>query len=81
VDWPAAPHGYFTPQSLERLAAFRAQVGPTRDPTLLAEFPMADLTAQIQVDWRPGAVRIYQNWLAFVAAAKERTPRKHLLPV
>lgn len=81
ADWPTAPHGYFTPQSLERLAAFRAQVGATRDPALLAEFPLAELAAHIQVDWRPGAVRIYQNWLAFVAAAKERTPRKHLLPV
>ena len=79
--WPAVPYGYFPPGSLEVLATFKARVGATRDPALLAEFPMAELTAWIRADWRPAAVRIYQNWLAFVAAAKERTPRKHLVPL
>jgi len=81
AHWPTVPRGYFPPQSLDALAAFKARVGSTRDPGLLEEFPTAELTAQVRADWRPAAVRIYRNWLAFVAVAKERTPRKHLVPL
>jgi len=81
ADWPTAPYGYFSPASLDALATFRVRVSSTRDPALLAEFPMAELTAQIRAEWRPAAVRVYQNWLSFLAAAKERTPRKHLAPL
>jgi homoserine O-succinyltransferase/O-acetyltransferase len=77
AHWPAVPCRYFSPQSLEVLADFRARAEATRDPALIAAFPMAELTAQIRADWRPAAVRIYRNWLASVAAAKERTPQRH----
>jgi homoserine O-succinyltransferase/O-acetyltransferase len=79
ADWPAVPHGYFPPRSLEVLASFRDRVGCARDPGLLVEFPMAELTARVRADWRPAAVGIYRNWLSLVAAAKESTPRRHLV--
>ena len=81
AHWPTVPQGYFSPQGLEVLAAFRARVGARREAALLAEFPMAELTAQIRADWRPAAVRIYRNWLSFVAAAKESTPRERLVRI
>lgn len=77
ADWPALPYGYFSPQGLATLERFRERVGPRRDPELFTEFPMAKLCAEIRTGWRPSGVRIYRNWLAYVAAAKQRTPRRH----
>jgi homoserine O-succinyltransferase/O-acetyltransferase len=79
ADWPVLPRGYFPAESLEVLASFRDRIGSVRDPGLLAEFPMAELSAQVRADWRPAAVGIYRNWLSLVAAAKERTPRQRLV--
>jgi homoserine O-succinyltransferase len=71
--WPTLPHGYFGAAALQLIAAFRRRAEPTRDPELLAEFPMAALVGGLEARWQPGAAAIYRNWLKYVAAASERT--------
>jgi homoserine O-succinyltransferase len=73
--WPTLPHGYFSPEALARIAAFRGRAEAARDPQLLADFPMGGLAAGLEARWQPGAAAIYRNWLEYVAAAKERTRR------
>lgn len=73
--WPTLPHGYLAPPALRLIEAFRGRAQAARDPQLLQEFPMAELTAGLEPRWQPGGVAIYRNWLEYVAAAKERTRR------
>ncbi|MBW4053390.1 MAG: homoserine O-succinyltransferase [Proteobacteria bacterium] len=73
--WPALPHGYFNPEGLQLIEAFRRRAEPARDAQLLAEFPMGALAAGLEARWQPGAAAIYRNWLQYVAVAKERTRR------
>lgn len=61
--WPTLPHDYFSPAALARLDEFRARAESARDPALFAEFPTQVLSAGLTARWRPGAVRIYRNWL------------------
>ena len=71
--WPTLPHGYFNPEGLELIEAFRRRAQAARDPQRLGEFPMAPLAAGLEARWQPAAAAIYRNWLQFVAVAKERT--------
>ncbi len=71
--WPTLPHGYFTPEAVQLIDAFRGRAESARDPERLAEFPMAPLAAGLEARWQPAAVSIYRNWLEYVALAKERT--------
>ena len=71
--WPTLPHGYFGPEALRLIEAFRSRAEPARDPDLFSEFPLAALAAGLEARWQPGGAAIYRNWLKYVAAAKERT--------
>lgn len=79
--WPTMPRGYFSAEAIGLLEAFRKRAEPARDPNLLADFPASRLAAGLTAPWRPAGVRIYQNWLSHVAAAKQRTPRSHYVQV
>ncbi len=73
TTWPNLPQGYFTPEALATLNAFRARAEAARDPSLFADFPTADLAANLGAAWRPSAVRIYRNWLDQLIDTSERT--------
>ena len=69
--WPNLPRGYFSPEALQLIDAFRRRAETAREPELLADFPMAALAAGLEPRWQPGAVAIYRNWLKYVATANE----------
>jgi homoserine O-succinyltransferase len=79
--WPTLPHGYFGPEALRLIDSFRERAESARDPQLLSAFPLAEIAAGLEAGWRPAAVRIYRNWLKYVATAKERTREPLLVGV
>jgi homoserine O-succinyltransferase len=67
-DYPSLPHNYFDPESTRALAAFERQALARPDPALLAEFPDGPIAARLECKWAVDAVRLYQNWLDYLAA-------------
>jgi hypothetical protein len=79
--YPATPQDYFARDAVKRLNAFQQRALRAPGIGLLADFP--SLEQGIEHTWRNGAVQIYRNWLASIAAEKEqrtnlmgRTPTK-----
>jgi homoserine O-succinyltransferase len=68
--WPTLPHGYFSAAALAALRAFRQRAEPRRDPLSLEDFPQIELGTDRQAPWRPAAVHIYRNWLAYLAGTR-----------
>lgn len=68
--YPTLPHEYFSPAALDFLSAFeqRALAAPSAD--LLAEFPVNAIADTLRNTWGTGAARIYRNWLARLAGAR-----------
>jgi homoserine O-succinyltransferase/O-acetyltransferase len=78
AHYPTLPVGYLSPQAMKLTEAFEREALAQRTPQLLEHFPFATLAAALQNTWRPAAVAIYRNWLAFIAerraAARPREP-------
>jgi homoserine O-succinyltransferase len=68
--YPPFPHGCLTPEAIAELTHFRERAERRRDLTLLAEFPFATVGATLENSWRPAAVTIYRNWLAWINTAR-----------
>ncbi len=68
--YPNLPHGCFDAEATAQLDTFRRQALQACDPECLAQFPGDRVAGSLRNSWRDAAVRIYGNWLAFVAAAK-----------
>jgi homoserine O-succinyltransferase/O-acetyltransferase len=68
--YPSMPCEYFDPASEKRLADFKlhSTSKATGDP--LATFPEAEVANALTSSWRPAAVRIYSNWLEYLAMRK-----------
>jgi homoserine O-succinyltransferase/O-acetyltransferase len=83
-DYPNQPHGYFDPASTQDVNAFQARALLRRDPALLESFPLVRVPEPLVDSWRASAVRIYRNWLSYLAARRHassepaavRVPRK-----
>lgn len=71
--YPTLPHGYLTPEAVAVLARFRERAEARREAALLEEFPFATVAAALENTWRPAAVAIYRNWLAWIVAAQAPT--------
>ncbi len=69
AHYPNLPRHYFPPAALELLRAFEKRAKTERFPDLLAEFPTAGVADIVSNTWGEGAIRIYRNWLASLAAA------------
>ena len=67
---PALPPGYFTATAAARLEDFAARACADRREDIVADFPLAVAEGGLRLGWREGAVRIYANWLAFLAVQK-----------
>lgn len=68
--WPTEPCGYFSARSRELLERFRERAEPLRDPAQFDEFPTSELAAGTEARWRPAALRVYRNWVSYLAEAR-----------
>jgi homoserine O-succinyltransferase len=75
ADYPAMPVAYFTTAAALGFAAFADRARQKPDPALLAEFPFAAVEAGVTDTWRPSALRLYGNWLAYLAARRPSAER------
>jgi homoserine O-succinyltransferase len=73
AHYPTMPHGYLSAEAVALLEDFRERALAARAPELLSQFPFAAAAADLVNRWRPAAVRIYGNWLDFIAAARTRS--------
>ncbi len=68
--YPYVPHGYFDPEATKILAEFREKALSDPREDLMAAFPEAALTANLQRSWASSATSVYHNWLHYVASRK-----------
>ena len=71
--YPAMPRNYFDAETTRVLEQFRARAERDRRPELLDEFPAVD-SKRIAHSWRAAAVRLYSNWLDYLATHRSATP-------
>ena len=69
--YPTLPTGYLSDEAIALLGAFEARARAQRSGALLANFPFAAVAATLTNRWQSAAVRIYDNWLSFIAAARD----------
>lgn len=79
--WPSVPCGYFSPEVLKTLEAFRQRAERAPHDALMDEFPQIKLGADCQAPWRSAAVKIYRNWLAYLTETRSDAHSQHRLPV
>lgn len=70
--YPAPPRHYLDAASERSLEAFRRRALSTRNPELLEGFPAAAIVERLEHSWHASALRLYRNWLACLAARRER---------
>jgi homoserine O-succinyltransferase len=68
--YPTLPAGYFSPESAALLDSFREQAMRHPATELVASFPFTTVAAGLQNSWRADAIRIYGNWLSYIANTK-----------
>ncbi|MGA9882394.1 MAG: homoserine O-succinyltransferase [Candidatus Acidiferrales bacterium] len=73
--YPSMPSGYFDSESAKLAVNFQERARSNPDPELLADFPREELARGLSPHWRPTALRIYGNWLQYVAGRKIEAPR------
>ena len=71
-SYPEMPCGYFDEDATAAFAAFRRQALGNRGIDLLSNFPVAIAEKKLAHPWHGPAVRIYANWLSYLAKRKSR---------
>jgi len=69
-SYPVMPCGYFDDAAVAALASFREQALSNRCGDLLANFPAAKVEERLSYGWRDAAVRMYANWVSYLAERK-----------
>ena len=69
-NYPSVPRGYFDEAATKILNGFRALAETQRREGIMEMFPEADVLDTLQNTWRDSAVRVYRNWLDYLAARK-----------
>lgn len=72
LDYPAMPCGYFNLDAVSALAAFQEQALRDRNSDVITHFPTASVEDKYSYTWREPAVRIYSNWIEYLAKHKYR---------
>jgi len=72
ASYPTLPCGYFSPEATQTLTDFRETAVAHRSAELLEGFPFASVAGALTNTWRPAAVAIYRNWLAYITATRTR---------
>jgi homoserine O-succinyltransferase/O-acetyltransferase len=75
-DYPDMPRSYFDAASAASFAAFRRRAEDHRTLDLLDDFPAGKTVEGATPSWRAPAVRLYENWLAFLAQRKIAAPAR-----
>jgi homoserine O-succinyltransferase len=70
--YPAMPCGYFDEDTAAAMAMFREGALRHRHPDLLSSFPACDGERKVAHPWRGPAVRLYGNWLSYLASQRSR---------
>jgi len=78
ADYPGMPPGYFSAAATALLDEFRARLLVTPTQETFASFPAESAALELRSPWRATAVQIYQSWLSFIAAAKNKLPEQTL---
>ena len=73
--YPEMPCGYFDEDAAAAFAAFRMLALENRSIDLLSSFPTATAEQKLTHSWLDPAVRIYTNWLSYLAEQKSRNLR------
>lgn len=73
-DYPEMPCGCFDAATEAAFAAFQRRALAERDPALLSSFPA--FGPDLRHEWWDTAVRVYANWLAYLAQQKALRRRR-----
>jgi homoserine O-succinyltransferase len=68
--YPTMPCGYFSADAEKSLKEFQKWAVTNRSEVVMAAFPEALATSQLQNGWYAPAVRVYRNWLELLAEKK-----------
>jgi homoserine O-succinyltransferase/O-acetyltransferase len=71
-DYPEMPSGYFDMDATAALTAFREEALSNCNAELIARFPAVRIEGNLSYIWRQPAVRIYSNWIDYLAQYKYR---------
>jgi homoserine O-succinyltransferase len=72
--YPEMPLGYFDDLAAAELTAFRQRAVQQRAPAIMEGFPNDASASNLMHGWHEAAVRIFANWVACLAAAKQQRP-------
>jgi homoserine O-succinyltransferase len=73
--FPTQPQRYFDQPSAQALEAFRIRAFADRSPDLMESFPPTAMREPLISAWRASAVRLYRNWLSYLAERRESSGR------
>src|SRR5271157_884825 len=68
--YPYVPHGYFDAAATKMLADFREKALSHPREELMADFPEAAVTANLQKTWSSAATCVYRNWRRYVMSRR-----------
>ena len=71
-SYPEMPRGYFDDDAASAFAAFRQKALQNRHIDLLSQFPFSEAERKLTHAWRSIAVRIYANWLSYLAERRKQ---------
>ena len=72
--YPDMPEGYFDEPTTEALLWFRGEGLRRRDAELMPGFQMLLAEQAVSNQWRPSALRLFSNWLAYLDEERSRRP-------
>ncbi|MGA3324717.1 MAG: homoserine O-succinyltransferase [Terriglobia bacterium] len=78
--YPYVPHGYFDAAATKILAEFREKALSQPREELMADFPEAAVTANLQKTWHAAATSMYGNWLHYLVSRKTDTSAFAAIP-
>jgi homoserine O-succinyltransferase len=71
--YPTVPAHYFSEETASALYEFEQRASAYPSPDQLESFPFAMAAAGLDHGWREAGVRLYRNWLAYLAAERGET--------
>jgi homoserine O-succinyltransferase len=79
--YPEMPLGYFDDLAAAELSAFRQRAVQHRDPKTLECFPNDASASNLMHNWHVAAVRIFANWVSYLAEVKQQRQAPAQAPV
>ena len=79
-DYPVTPTDYFPPDVAAVFAVFRERALLNPDSSLMESFPGTAIGSWISNSWRVAAIRVYRNWIEYLAEHKDDYSHRHHRP-